>query len=79
MQEWLGNNDMLMYFTNNESKSVTIERFIKTSKAKLYKKMAANDRKSYLSYLNKLVDQYNNAYRHSINKKGINAGCSALT
>ena len=41
--------------------------------------MTANDRKSYLSYLNKLVDQYNNAYRHSINKKSINAGCSALT
>ena len=28
--------------------------------------MAANDSKSYLSYLNKLVDQYNNT--HSINK-----------
>ena len=79
MQEWLGNNDMLMYFTNNESKSVTIERFIKTSKAKLYKKMAANDRKSYLSYLNKLVDQYNNTYHHSINKKPINTDYSAST
>ena len=41
--------------------------------------MAANDSKSYLSYLNKLVDQYNNTYHHSINKKPINADYSVLT
>ena len=33
--------------------------FIKTLKAKIYKKMTASDNKSYLSDLNKLVDQYN--------------------
>ena len=38
--------------------SVTTERFIKTL-----------DSKSYLSYLNKFVDQYNNTFHHSINKK----------
>ena len=48
MQEWLDNNDIL--------KSIIAERFIKTFKAKIYKKMTANDSKSYLSYLNKLVD-----------------------
>ena len=31
--------------------------------------MTANDTKSYLSYSNKLVDQYNNAYHHSVNEK----------
>ena len=41
--------------------------------------MTANDSKSYLSYLNKLVDQYNNAYHPSINKKSINADYSTLT
>ena len=44
--------------------------------------MTANDSKSYLSYLNKLVDQYNNDYynliKSSINKKPINADYSAL-
>ena len=40
--------------------------------------MTANDIKSYLSYLNKLVDQCNNTYHHSINKKPINADYSAL-
>ena len=33
--------------------------------------MAANDSKSYLSYLNKVVDQYNNTYHHSIIKKNL--------
>ena len=41
--------------------------------------MIANDSKYYLSYLNKLVDQYNNTYHHSINKKPNNADYSALT
>ena len=41
--------------------------------------MTANDRKSYLLYLNNLVDQYNNTYHHSINKKPINADYSSLT
>ena len=41
--------------------------------------MTANDSKSYLAYLNKLVDQYNNIHHHSINKKPINADYSALT
>ena len=45
----------------------------------IYKKMTANDSKSYLSYMNKLVDQYNNSYHHSINKKSINADYSTLT
>ena len=41
--------------------------------------MTANNSKSYLPYLNKLVDQYNNTYRHSINKKPIYAHYSAST
>ena len=41
--------------------------------------MKANDSKSDLAYLNKLVDQYTNTYHHSIGKKAINADYSALT
>ena len=37
VQEWLDNNT-LMYSTHNEGKSVIAERFIKTLKAKIYKK-----------------------------------------
>ena len=40
--------------------------------------MTANNSKYYLSYVNKLVDQYNNSYHHSINTKPVNADYSAL-
>ena len=79
MSEWLENNDIFIFFTYNEGKSVITERFIKTLKAKIYKKTTANDSKTYLSYLNKMIDQYNNTYHHSINKRPINADYSALT
>ena len=36
MQEWLDNNDILMYFIHKEGKSVITEKFIKTLKAKIY-------------------------------------------
>ena len=35
--------------------------------------------KSYISYLNKLLDQYNNTFNRSIGKKPIIADYSALT
>ena len=41
--------------------------------------MTASDSKPYLNYLNKLVDQYDNTYHHSIGKKPNNADYSALT
>ena len=41
--------------------------------------MKANYSKSYLPYLNKLVDQYNNTYHHSIKKNPINTDYSAST
>ena len=50
MQKWLENNDISMYWTHNEGKSVIAERFIKELKEKIYKKMTANDSKSYLAY-----------------------------
>ena len=41
--------------------------------------MTANNSKTSLPYLNKLVDQYNNTYHHSINKRPISADYSKLT
>ena len=55
MQEWWYNDDILIYSTtHNEGKSVITERFMKTLKAKIYKKITANDSKSCLLYLNVL-------------------------
>ena len=41
--------------------------------------MIAYDNKSFLIYLSKVVDQYNNTYHHYINEKLINTDYSALT
>ena len=37
MQEWLENNDILIYSAQNERTSVIAKRFIKTLKTKTYK------------------------------------------
>ena len=66
IQEWLSNDNTLMYSTHNERNSVIAEGFIKILKDKIYKKVRAKDSKSYLSYLNNLVDQYYNIYHRSI-------------
>ena len=65
-----------MYSTYNEGKSVIAKKFIKILKSKICKRMTANDSKSYLGYLNKLVDQYNNTYHHSIGKNSTDANCA---
>ena len=58
MEKWLDDDsNILMYLTHNEGKSVVTERFIRSLKGKIYKKMIANNSKSYLDYLNKLVDE----------------------
>ena len=69
MQECLDDNDILMCSTYNVSKSVIGDSFIRTLKGKIYKTMTANNSKSYLSCLNKLVDQYNNTNFRSNRKK----------
>ena len=38
MQKWLDDNDILMYSTHNEDKSIVAKRFIRTLKVKIYKK-----------------------------------------
>ena len=57
MQKWLDENDILIYSTYSEGKSVIPKRFIKILMGKIYKRMAANNTKSYLNCSNKLVDQ----------------------
>ena len=79
MQDWLHNGNILMYSAHNGVKSVIAKRFIKALKIKLHKKMTANDSKSCHSYLNKLVNQYNNTNHHTVNKKPFNLDSSALT
>ena len=38
MQQWLGNNDILMNSTQNKGKSLNVKKFIKTLKSEICKK-----------------------------------------
>ena len=49
IQEWLDNNDILMYYTHNEGKPVIAERFIKHYNLKSIKK-TANYSKSCITH-----------------------------
>ena len=39
LKKWLSDNNIIMYSTYNEDKSVVAERFIRTLKSKLYKQL----------------------------------------
>ena len=78
MQKWLDDTDIWMYLTHNEEISVVAKRLRISLKVKIYQKMTANNSRSYLGYLNKLVDEYNNTCHYYIGKKSINANYSAL-
>ena len=78
MQKWLDNIDILIYSIHEKGRSVVAERFTRTLKGKFYKIMTANNTKSYLNYLNKLIDEYNNTYHGSVGKKSIQAYYSVL-
>ena len=75
----LGSNNILMCLTHNEGNSLIAERFRKTLKVKIYKKIPTYDDVFCPPYLNKLVDQCNNTYYYSIDKNPINSDYSALT
>ena len=75
----LDNNGFLMNLTHSEGKSIVAEMFIRSLKSKIYNVMTSNNKKSYLGYLNKLADEYNNSCYHFIGKKPIDADYSTLT
>ena len=58
-----------MYSTHNEGKSGVAERFIKTSKNKIYKHMTYIGKNVYFNVLDDIVDKYNNSFHSSIKMK----------
>ena len=70
-KKWLRDNDIVMYSTHNEGKSVVAERFIRTLKSKIYKYMTSISKNVYIDKLNDNVDEYNNRYHTTIKIKPI--------
>ena len=70
-KKWLSDNDIIMYSTDNEGKSVVAERFIRTLKNKLYKHMTATGKTVYYHVLDDVVNEYNNTKHSTIKMKPI--------
>ena len=68
-KKWLSDNDIIMYSTYNEGKSVVAERFIRTLKSKLYKHMTAIGKNVYYDVLDYVVNKYNNTKHSTIKMK----------
>ena len=58
MKEWLQNNEIEMYSTHNEDKSVVAERFIKTLKNKIHRYMTSVSKNEYVDKLTDIVNEY---------------------
>ena len=70
-KKWLSDNNIIMYSTYNEGKSVVAERFIRTLKNKLYKHMTASGENVYYDVLDDVVNKYNNTKHSTIKMKPI--------
>ena len=70
-EKWLSDNDINMYSTYNEGKSVVAERFIRTFKNKLYKHMTATGKNVNYDVLDDVVNKYNNTEHSTIKMKPI--------
>ena len=60
-----------MYSTCNERESIVAERFIRTSKSKIYKHITVISKNIYFDVLNDILDEYNNTYHRTIKMKPI--------
>ena len=68
-KKWLSDNDIIMYSTYNEGKSVVAGRFTRTLKNKLYKHMTATGKNVYYDVLDDVVNDYNNTKHSTIKMK----------
>ena len=73
-KKWFSDNDIIMYSTYNEGKSVVAERFIRTLKNKLYKHMMAIGKNVYYDVLDDVVNEYNSTKHSAIKMNSIDVG-----
>ena len=70
-KKWFKDNNIEIYSTRNEGKSVVAERFIRILKNKIYKHMTASSKNVYFDVLNDIVDEYSNTYHKTVKMKPI--------
>ena len=57
VKSWLQDNDIEMYSTHNEGKSVVAERFIRTHENKIYKYMTSVSKNKYIDKLDDIIKE----------------------
>ena len=68
MELWLQDKDIEMYSTHNERKSVSVERFIRNLKNKIFEHMTSISKNVFIDNLDDIVNKYNNTYHSTIRK-----------
>ena len=71
IKDFLKINNVEIYSTHNQGKSVVAERFIRTLKNKIFKHMKAISKNVYVDVLDDIVNQYNNTIHRTIKMKPI--------
>ena len=71
MESWLDKNDIEIYSTHNEGKSVVAERFNRALKNKIYRCMTSVSNNVYINKLDDIVNKYNNSYHSTMKIKPV--------
>ena len=71
IKDFLKINNIEIYSTHNQGKSVVAERFIRTLKNKIFKHMTAISKNIYFDALDDIVNKYNNTVHRTIKMKPI--------
>ena len=69
-------NDIELYWTHNEEKSVIAERFIRTLKRKIYKYMTSISKNMCIDKLDDILNKYNNTYHSTIKMQPVDVKSS---
>ena len=68
LKSWLEKNDVEMYSTHIEGKSVVAERIIRTLKKKNYKYIASVSKNLYIDELDDIFNKYSNTYHSTVKR-----------
>ena len=71
MKSWLEKNDIGMYSTHNEGKSVVGESFMRTIKNKIYKHITSISKNVCIDKLDDIVNEYNNTKHRTTKMKPV--------
>jgi integrase-like protein/chromodomain-containing protein len=72
-QSWAKSNNITIYSTYGESKSVVVERFIRTLKELLTRKFSATNSREWIKMLPGILNFYNHKYHSTIDMSPIDA------